>query len=73
VIHINVNKKGKQLSNKPSPLDHAVIKLETPRSDLKIEQVKVTFLVKDNDSDVVQEVEGNWAPSTPSEQSSTNN
>jgi hypothetical protein len=71
VLHINVNKNKR--SNKLSPLDHTVIKFETPRSDLKIEQVKVTFLVKDNDSDVVEEVVGNWVPTTPSGSNTTSN
>jgi hypothetical protein len=70
-----MNRKSKRAQNKPSPLDNTVIKLETPRGDLKIEQVKVTFLVKDNDSDVVQEIVGDWAPNNTasSENNNTSN
>jgi hypothetical protein len=47
------------------PLENAVIKLETPMSnskDYKIEQVKVTMLVKDEKSNSLQEINGDWTP-----------
>ncbi len=43
-------------------LDNAIVKLETPRKDLKIEQVKVSMLVKDEKSNNVQEINGDWKP-----------
>jgi hypothetical protein len=65
----NNNSNNKQYSASTmkilTPLDNAVIKLETPRplgNDFKIEQVKVTFLVKDENSNNLQEVVADWAP-----------
>lgn len=45
------------------PLENAVIKLETPLNssrDYKIEQVKVSMLVKDEKSKSLQEINGDW-------------
>lgn len=42
-----------------------MIKLETPMGntdDYKIEKVKVTMLVKDEKSNEVQEINGDWSP-----------
>lgn len=56
VFNINFNKSDRQ-----SSLENAVIKLETPRSnDVKVEKVKVTMLVKDENSNSLQEVTGDW-------------
>lgn len=56
VFNINFKKPEKQ-----SSLENAVIKLETPRSsDVKVEKVKVTMLVKDENSNSLQEVTGDW-------------
>lgn len=46
-------------------IDNAVVKLETPMAssrDFKIEQVKVTMLVKDEKSNSLQEINGDWKP-----------
>lgn len=46
-------------------LENAVVKLETPMAssrDYKIEQVKVTMLVKDEKSNSLQEINGKWTP-----------
>jgi hypothetical protein len=43
-------------------LDSAIVKLESPRKDLKIEQVKVSMLVKDETSNSIQEINGDWKP-----------
>ena len=51
--------------NKILPLENATLKLETPRNnskDYKIEQVKVSLLVKDENSNETQEINGNWEP-----------
>lgn len=45
--------------------ESATLKLETPRNaskDYKIEQVKVSMLVKDENSNEVQEITGDWEP-----------
>lgn len=56
VFNINFNKSDRQ-----SAIENAVIKLETPRSnDVKVEKVKVTMLVKDENSNNLQEVSGDW-------------
>lgn len=52
-------------SGKLPLLENAVVKLETPMAssrDYKIEQVKVTMLVKDEKSNSLQEINGNWTP-----------
>lgn len=52
-------------SNKLPLIDNAVVKLETPMAsskDYKIEQVKVTMLVKDEKSNSLQEINGDWKP-----------
>ena len=43
-------------------VNNAVVKLESPRKDLKIEQVKVSMLVKDEKSNNLQEINGDWKP-----------
>ncbi|CAF1055374.1 unnamed protein product [Brachionus calyciflorus] len=56
VFNINLQKADRQ-----SVLENAVIKLETPRpSDVKVEKVKVTMLVKDEKSNSLQEISGDW-------------
>jgi hypothetical protein len=58
---LNINLKN----NSSMPLENAVIKLETPMAnskDYKIEQVKVTMVVKDEKSNSLQEINGDWTP-----------
>ena len=61
----NINLQSPRNLNKPLPLENATFKLETPvnnSKDYKIEQVKVSLLVKDENSNETQELNGNWEP-----------
>lgn len=69
-MHATANNKQQQqksyrkklTKNILSKLDNAIVKLETPSSskDFKIEQVKVTMMVKDQESNSLQEIAGDW-------------
>jgi len=61
----NINMQSPKNLKKILPLESATLKLETPRNsskDYKIEQVKVSMLVKDENSNETQEISGNWEP-----------
>ena len=61
----NINMSSPKNLKKILPLESATLKLETPRNaskDYKIEQVKVSMLVKDENSNEVQEISGDWEP-----------
>ena len=54
VFNINIFQ-GKQ-KEEPS------IKVDSPTKDYKIEELKVTMLVKDEKSNKLQKIENNWKP-----------
>jgi hypothetical protein len=61
----NINMQSPKNLKKILPLENATLKLETPRNtskDYKIEQVKVSMLVKDENSNETEEISGNWEP-----------
>lgn len=66
ILSINL-KNDEQQPKKLLPLiENTVVKLETPMignsKDYKIEQVKVTMLVKDENTNSFQEINGDWRP-----------
>lgn len=72
VLSINLKNPHPEQSNKLPFIENAVVKLETPMAsskDFKIEQVKVTMLVKDEKSNNLQEINGDW---TPNDENNTN-
>ena len=42
--------------------DNQFIQVVSPRNDLKIEEVKVRMIVKDEKSNIAQQIEGTWKP-----------
>jgi hypothetical protein len=61
----NINLQSPKNLKKILPLENATLKLETPRNtskDYKIEHVKVSMLVKDENSNETQEINGDWEP-----------
>ena len=61
----NINLQSPKTLKKILPLENATLKLETPRNaskDYKIEHVKVSMLVKDENSNETQEINGDWEP-----------
>ena len=57
----SINMQPQSHSNHSLPIENAVVKLETPLgnpNDYKIEQVKVTMLVKDEKSNDLKEIAG---------------
>ncbi len=62
-INMHKNTTNNRLLNQ---LEKAIVKIETPKpgNDFSIEQVTVTMLVKDQHTNKIQEIAGDWTPTS---------
>ncbi len=61
VFNINIIPKTASQKREETAND-AVIKIEAPVKDMKIEEVKLTMFVKDDKTNTIQSIQGNWKP-----------
>ena len=62
VFNINIYPGTKDGKGKEESSENSTIKVESPTKDYKIEELKVTMLVKDEKSNKIQKIENNWKP-----------